>query len=368
MAGASAAGSGLPQLWQLSATGLLIASHEAQSRERCVAIDLSPLRKFEVLGPDAETLLQRTLTRNVRKLAKGQVVYSAMCHAHGGMIDDGTLFRHGADQFRWIGGDDHGGVWLKEQAEKQGLNVHVKSATDQIHNLAVQGPRSREVLRGIVWTPPGRASVDELGWFRFTIGRIGGFQGLPVVLSRTGYTGELGFEVFCHPKDAPAVWDAVMEAGAPFGIEPMGLAALDTVRIEAGLVFAGYEFDSTTDPFEAGIGFAVADKDEDWIGKEAIERRKAHPKEKLVGLELAGNEVPAKGDPVFVGRAQVGQVTSGTRSPVLKKTIALARLDLSCTSIGTEVEIGKLDGMQKRLPAAVVRFPFYDPEKKRVRA
>ena len=191
-------------------------------RERCVAIDLSPLRKFEVLGPDAETLLQRTLTRNVRRLAVGQVVYSAMTYEHGGMLDDGTLFRHGADQFRWIGGDDYSGIWLKEQAAKLGLNVHVKPATDQIHNLAIQGPRSREIVREIVWTPPGRPSVDELGWFRFTVGRIGGHQGIPIVLSRTGYTGELGFELFCHPKDAPAVWDAVMQAGAAARDRPDG--------------------------------------------------------------------------------------------------------------------------------------------------
>ena len=337
-------------------------------RERCVAIDLSPLRKFEVLGPDAETLLQRTLTRNVRKLAVGQVAYSAMCFPHGGMIDDGTLFRHGPDQFRWIGGDDYGGIWLKEQAKAFGLDAQVKPATEQIHNLSVQGPRSREILRDIVWTPPGRPSVDELGWFRFTVGRIGSYQGIPVVLSRTGYTGELGFELFCHPKDGPAVWDAVMQAGEPFGIAPMGLAALDMVRIEAGLVFAGYEFDSTTDPFEAGIGFVVAAKDEDWIGREALARRKAHPKERLVGLELAGNEAAGKGDPVFIGRAQVGRVTSATRSPILKKNLALARLDVAHAELGSAVEIGKLDGLQKRLPATVVRFPFYDPEKEHVRA
>lgn len=337
-------------------------------RERAVAIDLSPLRKFEVLGPDAETLLQKTLTRNVRRLAEGQVVYSAMCYEHGGMIDDGTLFRHGANQFRWIGGDDHGGIWLREQAKALGLDVHVKSATDQIHNLSVQGPRSRDILRPILWTAPGRPSIDELGWFRFTVGRIGGFQGIPVVVSRTGYTGELGFELFCHPKDAPAVWDAVMAAGREDGILPMGLAALDMVRIEAGLVFAGYEFDSSTDPFEAGIGFTVASKDEDWIGKAALERRKAHPRERLVGIELLSNEAAGKGDPVFVGRARVGQVTSGTRSPLLKKSIALARVDVSCAGLGTALEVGKLDGLQKRLPATVVRFPFYDPEKTRVRA
>jgi aminomethyltransferase len=337
-------------------------------RERCAVLDLSALRKFEVLGPDAETLLQRTLTRNVRRLAVGQVVYAAMCYPHGGMIDDGTLFRHGPDQFRWIGGDDYGGIWLKEQAQALGLDVHVKPATDQIHNLSVQGPRSREVLRGIVWTPPGRPSVDELGWFRFTVGRIGGFQGIPILVSRTGYTGELGYEIFCHPKDGPAVWDAVMQAGEPFGIAPLGLAALNMLRIEAGLVFAGYEFDSTTDPFEAGIGFTVATKDEDWIGREALARRKAHPQRQLVGLELARNEHTAKGDPVFVGRAQVGAVTSATRSPLLKTNLALVHLDVAYADLGTAVAIGKLDGLQKRLPATVVRFPFYDPDKSRVRA
>jgi aminomethyltransferase len=337
-------------------------------RERCVVTDLSALRKFEVLGPDAETLLQRTLTRNVRKLGEGQVVYSALCHEHGGMIDDGTLFRHGPNAFRWIGGDDLGGVRLQEQAKALGLNAHIKPATAQIHNIAVQGPRSRAVLAEIVWTPPGRAGLTELGWFRFTIGRIGGFQGIPVVVSRTGYTGELGYEVFCHPKDAPAVWDAVMRAGEPFGIEPMGLAALDMVRIEAGLAFAGHEFDGTTDPFEAGIGFVVAEKNEGWAGKEALARRKAHPRCHLVGLELAGNEVAAKGEPVFQGRAQVGQVTSAMRSPVLERSLALARVDVACAGLGTELEIGKLDGLQKRLPATVVRFPFYDPEKTRVRA
>ena len=174
------------------------------------------------------------------------------------MIDDGTLFRHGPDQFRWIGGDDYGGIWLKEQAKALGLDVQSSPPPTRSTTSRSRARARARSCGTIVWTPPGRPSVDELGWFRFTVGRIGGYQGIPIVLSRTGYTGELGFEVFCHPKDGPAVWDAVMQAGEPFGIAPMGLAALDMVRIEAGLVFAGYEFDSTTDPFEAGIGFAVA--------------------------------------------------------------------------------------------------------------
>jgi glycine cleavage system T protein (aminomethyltransferase) len=339
-------------------------------RERAAIMDLSPLRKFEVTGPDAESLLQYALTRNVRKLAIGQVVYTAMCYEHGGMIDDGTLFRLGDNNFRWIGGDDYGGVWLRELAEKLGLKAWVRSSTDQLHNVAVQGPKSRDILREVVWTPPAQATLDELGWFRFTIGRIGGFEGAPVVVSRTGYTGELGYEVFCHPKDALTVFDAIWQAGEPYGLMPLGLQALDMVRIEAGLAFAGYEFCDQTDPFEAGIGFTVplAAKNEDFIGREALLRRKEHPQKTLVGLEMEGDETVGHGDCVHIGRAQIGVVTSATRSPILKKTIALARLDVTHAGIGTEVEVGKLDGHQKRLPARIVRFPHYDPEKTRVRA
>ena len=340
-------------------------------RERAVVIDLSPLRKFEVVGPDAEELMQRTLTRNVRRLAVGQVVYSAMCNETGGMLDDGTLFRLGPDNFRWIGGDDYGGIWLREQAERMGLNVWVKSSTDELHNIAVQGPKSRDILKEIVWTPPAQPALDEIAWFRFTIGRIGDYDGVPVLVSRTGYSGELGYEVWCHPKDACAVWDAVWEAGEPHGIAPLGLEALDMLRIEAGLIFGGYEFDDQTDPFEAGIGFTVALKskaNEDFVGKEALMRRKEHPGRVLVGLELAGNEPAAHGDSVRVGRSQVGVVTSGTRSPLLKKNIALCRMAVEHAQIGTQVEVGKIDGHQKRIPATVVRFPFYDPDKARPRS
>ncbi len=338
-------------------------------RQRAAVMDLSPLRKLEVVGPDAETLLQRVMTRDIRKLVPGQVVYTAMCYDHGGMVDDGTVFRLGRDNFRWIGGDDQGLIWLREKASELGLQVHLRSATDQIHNIALQGPLSRQILADIIWTPPAQPSVTELGWFRFTIGRIRDSEGIPVMISRTGYTGELGFEIFCHPDHAPALWDAVTAAGEPHGLVPLGLDALDMLRIESGLVFGGYDFDSTTDPFEAGIGFAVAAKKEDeYFGKAALIRRRATPARTLVGLEIEGNEAPGHGDPVYVGRAEIGRVTSATRSPILGKTIALARVDVAASTLGTALEIGRLDGFQKRLAAAVVRFPFYDPDKTRVRA
>lgn len=335
-------------------------------RERAVMIDLSALRKFEITGPDAEALLQLATTRNIRKLAVGQIVYTALCYEHGGMIDDGTVFRLCQNNFRLVCGDDYCGVWLRELAAKHNLRVWVKSSTDQLHNLSVQGPKSRDILREIVVTPPGNASMDELKWFRLTVGKI---DGLPIVVSRTGYTGELGYEVWCHPKHAVQVWDAIAKAGEPHGIAPMGLAALDMLRIEAALIFAEYDFCDQTDPFEAGIGFAVAaDKEDDYVGKAALERRKAHPARVMVGLDIEGTELVAHGDPIFNGRAQIGQITSTTRSPILGKTIALARLDVSAVELGATVEIGKLDGHQKRIKAVQVKTSHYDPTKARVRA
>jgi aminomethyltransferase len=290
-----------------------------------------------------------------------------MCYDHGGMLDDGTLFRLGENNFRWIGGDDYGGVWLRERAEKLGLQVMVRSSTDQLHNIAVQGPNSRELVSRMIWTAPAQPMAAELGWFRFAVGRVGAANGAPVVLSRTGYTGELGYEIFCHPKDAKTVFDAVWEAGADLGLRPMGLAALDMVRIEAGLIFAGYDFSDQTDPFEAGIGFTVPlkTKPDDFIGRDALIRRKEAPQKRFVGLAVEANTTVVHGDPVHVGRAQVGVVTSATRSPVLGRVVALARLDVAHAAEGTEVEIGKLDGQQMRLPAKVTGAAQYDPKKTR---
>ena len=351
-----AAGGAVPEYWAC--------------REKAAVMDLSPLRKFEVLGPDAEALLQYALTRDIRRLGDGQVVYTAMCHKTGGMIDDGTVFRLGENNFRWIGGCDSGGEWLQKQARELNLDARVRPSSAQLHNIAVQGPLSRDIVREILWTPPDRPELDELRWFRFTVGRLGGPDGPGLVVSRTGYTGELGFEIFCHPKDAPAVWDRTMEVGAPLGMSPLGLDALDILRIESGLAFANHEFDDQTDPFEAGVGFTVAlkTKPDDFVGRAALEKREANPQRILVGLELAGEEPAAHGDGVFVGRNRVGVVTSATRSPVLRKNIALCRMAVEHSALGSEAEVGKLDGHQKRLPAVVVRFPFYDPEKKKPRS
>jgi len=212
--------------------------------------------------------------------------------------------------------------------------------------------------------------MQELQWFKFSIARIEKETGTPIIVSRTGYTGELGFEIWCHPKDAAEVWEKVWEAGKEFNITPLGLEALDMVRIEAGLIFYGYEFNDQTDPFEAGIGFTVQlkTKEDDFIGKEELIKRKANPQKKLVGLELIGHEPAKHGDGVYVGKAQIGVITSGMLSPKLGKNIALCRIDTKYSELNTEVEIGKIDGHQKRITAKIVSFPFYDPTKSRVKA
>ena len=336
-------------------------------RQKSVLLDLSALRKWEITGPDAETLMQWCLTRDMKKLAVGQILYSAMCYPHGGMIDDGTVFRLGQDNFRWVGGDDYSGIWLREEAERLGLKCLVRSSTDQLHNLAIQGPESRALLAKVIWTPAHQPTIAELPWFRFTIGRIGAADGVPVVVSRTGYTGELGYEVWCHPRHAGQVFDAIWAAGPDHGLTPMGLQALDMLRIEAGLIFAGYDFTDQTDPYEAGIGFTVPlkSKTDDFVGRAALQRRKDHPARKFVGLVIEGNVQVGHGDPIHIGRAQVGEVTSATRSPILGQNIALARIDIAHADTGTGVEVGKLDGHQKRLPARIVSLSHYDPGKTR---
>lgn len=351
--------------------GYGVAAEYHACRERVAVMDLSALRKFEVLGPDAEALLNYCLTRDVRKLAVGQVVYSAMCFEHGGMLDDGTLLRLGPDAFRWICGEDYSAIWLREQAEKLGMKVWIKSASEHIHNIAVQGPLSRQLLKQMIWTPGTQPALEDLGWFRFLVGRLDDYNGPPVMVSRTGYTGELGYEIWCHPSDAMRVWQRLWQLGEPLGLAPLGLHALDMLRIEAGLIFAGYEFSDQTDPYEAGIGFCVPlkSKQDDFIGRDALLRRNANPQHKLVGLQLEGNETAAHGDCVHLGRAQVGVITSATRSAVLGKNIALCRLDTAYCEPGTQLEIGKLDGQQKRIRAVVSASTVaYDPEKTRVRS
>ena len=183
-----------------------------------------------------------------------------------------------------------------------------------------------------------------------------------------GCTGAVQI-IFCHPRNAQEVFDGIWDAGQEFGLVPLGLEALNMLRVEAGLIFSGYEFTDQIDPFEAGIGFTVPFETQtaDFIGRAALEKRKANPQRKLVGLDIEGGLVPSSGDCIRMGRAQIGEITSAVKSPILNKTIALARISVEHSEVDTEIEVGQLDGFQKRIPAKVVSFPHFDPNKERVR-
>ena len=211
-------------------------------------------------------------------------------------------------------------------------------------------------------------ALEHVKWFGATVARLKDREGAPFMLTRSGYTGELGYEIFCAEADALTIWDALTEAGEEFGLRPMGSAALEIIRIEAGLAAAGAEFAPGIDAFEAGLGFAVDLRKSDFSGRAALERNSKDPRRLLRGLIFDCDDVPAHGCPVFRGERQVGVVTSATRSPELQSAVAMARLSVEHAATGTKLLVGMMDGHMKRLEVTVSDIPFVDPTRKRARA
>ncbi|MEO0647734.1 MAG: glycine cleavage T C-terminal barrel domain-containing protein, partial [Cyanobacteria bacterium J06650_10] len=339
-------------------------------RERVALMDLSALRKFEVAGPDALALLQWTFSRNVAKLAVGQSAYGCLLNPHGGIIDDGIVFRLEESAYRYVGNCDTDGLWLQRVIEKKGFTASVTNSSDRLHNLAIQGPYSRELLHSLTeidaeWE---MTDLNELKFFRFITGTVGK---VPVLLSRTGYTGELGYELFVHPRYGAELWDMLMQAGEAYDLLPLGMQGLGRARIEAGLLASGREFNDLISPYQAGIGWTVGLKTKpDFIGRAALEKLRDRPPFVGVGLLLESNEVACGGQCVYPvdERWRVGHVTSGTFSPVLNRSIALAQIAPEYAQIGTALEVGIMDGIKQRIRAEVGPLSLYDPTKSRVRA
>ena len=332
----------------------------AATRNAATLQDMSSLLKYDIVGPDVEALLDLALTKTASKLPIHRGIYCLMLHETGAVIDDGTLFRLEDKSFRWLCANPEGAVHLRTLAQERGLNAFVLSRNSTLCNLALQGPKSRDIL-GTCFDAHIRApDLAHVKWFGSTVGRI---DGRAVYVTRTGYTGELGYEIFTAPADATALWDCLMTAGQPQGLKPQGGDALGILRVEAGLMAGGAEFTPGVDALEAGLGFAINFKKADFIGKAALERNQQAERNRLVGLHFDGAEVPHHGDGVFVGQRQIGTVTSAVMSPYLSKPLALARVAVEYAQQGSSLEIGKLDGHQKRIPATVVAFPHYDPKK-----
>jgi aminomethyltransferase len=355
-------------------------------RESAGLLDVSPLFKYEVFGPDAAALLSRMMVRDVKKLKVGRVAYTAWCDDRGKMIDDGTVARLDQDYYRVTAADPtlH---WL--QALGRSLRVTLEDSSARLAALAIQGPRSREVLRAA-----SDAEIDKLKFFGITKARI---DDLDVWISRTGYTGDLGYEVWVERSGAIRLWDALFAAGRPHGIEAAGLDALDMTRIEAGFMLLAVDYFSApkvvlearkSTPDEMNMAWMVDLSPEHgpFIGREAIAaERRRRPAWHFVGLEVSWEALEAlyesyhlppslparasrEGLPLYVpdGGAQVGKATSHTWSPILKKYIVLASVEDGHHEKGQVLELEHtVEFERRRVPATVVATPFFDPERKK---
>lgn len=326
---------------------------------------MSSLLKYDIVGPDAEALLDLALTKTASKLAIHRGIYCLMLHDTGAVIDDGTLFRLEDKSYRWLCANPEGADHLRDVAKAEGLEAYILSRSSTLCNVALQGPKSREILTGCFEAHIRAPDLDHVKWFGSTVGRI---DGRAVYVTRTGYTGELGYEIFTASDDAPGVWDSLMAVGKAHGIEPQGGDALALLRVEAGLMAGGAEFTPGVDALEAGLGFAINFKKDAFIGKAALERNCKAVRNELVGLHFDGAEVPHHGDGVFLGQRQIDIITSAVQSPYLGKPLALARVAVEYSELGTNLEIGKLDGHAKRLTCTVAPVTTYDPKRERARA
>ena len=310
--------------------------------------DISHMGEFDVRGAGALAFLDRCVTNDVAALEPGQALYSPMTRPDGGIVDDVLIYRL-RDRYMMVVNASNIAKdfqWLKESAP---ADVELTDRSDQTALLAVQGPRAVEVLKGHV----PDAALD-LGYYRSLEGSLFGVE---AVISRTGYTGEDGFELYFNPSQGEKVWDGLMRAGRGADLEPIGLGARDTLRLEMGYMLYGNDIDDSTSPLEAGLGWTVKLRKPAFAGKEALERQKSGGLlRKLVGLEAEGRRVPRHGMIVEQGGRPVGTVTSGSFSPSLEKAIAMAYVETACAGIGTALEA---TGGATRIPVRVVKRPFY---------
>jgi aminomethyltransferase len=380
----------LPQNWRRWAGYIVVGSYDLTLdreywaiRNSAALIDVTPLMKYILKGKDASRLLNRVVTRDMDKLKVGQVYYTGWCDDEGKMMDDGTISRLDETTFRMTSADPNL-RWLSMNAVD--LDVEIAEVTDNVAALSFQGPNSRKILNKVA-----DGTVDGLKYFRLMKNQV---DGIPVTISRTGYTGDLGFEIWMDAKDALTIWDALMDAGQDYGITPVGILAMDMARVEAGLFMIEVDYTATnhawieaqrSSPFELGLDWTVAlDKQGYFVGRRALEREKREGSVwKLMGLEVEwdGMErlfkdvglpplIPGmamRGSlPILVGDVQVGYSSTSTWSPLLKKYIALAHLQKPYYEVGTNVRMEiTVEHHRQHAPAKVVKLPFYEPEWKK---
>src|SRR6516165_9848120 len=360
----------------------VLHEHEYNAiRNAAALIDISPLYKYLITGKDATKLVNRVITRDINKVKPGQVIYCCWCDEQGMVIDDGTITRLEENKYRWTAADPSL-RWLRQNGNN--MDVQIEDISEEVAALALQGPTSAALLKAAA-----RADITNLKYFRMTRGTI---AGVPVDISRTGYTGDLGYEIWVPWTNAVKVWDALMENGKPFDLHAAGMLALDVARVEAGLLLIEVDYTSSKkalipsqkySPYELGFGKMVHLDKENFVGKTALQRdEKNGVPRQLVGLEVDWVEVEEQHDkfgltpaapaqasrvsvPVYQGSRQVGKATTTTFSPLLKKLIALASVETPYSKPGTQLQMElTIEAQRLKTTATVVPLPFFNPKRK----
>jgi aminomethyltransferase len=338
--------------WEMPVQYSGILDEHRAVRERAGLFDVCHMGEFGVEGPGALDFLQGLVPNNVARLADGQALYTQICNEQGGTLDDLLIYRLGDQRYMTVvnaGTMESDWAWFTQQAAGH-ADVTLTNNSAETGLIALQGPRAREILRPLTTT-----DLDAIAYYHFAEGTV---AGIDCLISRTGYTGEDGFELYCASGDAVALWRALLTAGAPHGLIPAGLGARDTLRLEAGYCLYGHELNEQTSPLEAGLSWSVKlEKGHDFIGREALlaQKQQGLPR-KLVGIELRDRGVPRAGYAILREGATIGELTSGTVGPTLGTAIGMGYVSPQDAALGNEIAI---DIRGKAVPAAIVALPFY---------
>ncbi|RFU66771.1 glycine cleavage system aminomethyltransferase GcvT [Peribacillus saganii] len=343
--------------WELPVQFSGIKEEHEAVRTKAGLFDVSHMGEIEVKGAESIAYLQRMLTNDILKLEAGGAQYTVMCYENGGTVDDLIVYKKGEGDYLLVvnaANIEKDFNWLRANIIE---NVELNNVSDHYAQLALQGPSAQKVLQKL----SKNTDLSEIGFFKFK--ENVDLNGISALISRTGYTGEDGFEIYCNSEDGAALWRTILEAGKEDGVQPIGLGARDTLRFEANLALYGQELSADITPIEAGIGFAVKiDKIADFFGKSILAEQKENgAPRKLVGIEMIDRGIPRHGYPVYAGGELIGEITTGTQSPTLKKNVGLALLKREYSEIGTEVEV---EIRSKLVKAKVAATPFYKKPRK----
>ena len=330
------------------------AEEHINTRSNVGMQDLSTMGKVDVKGPGAEALTNRLLVNDVRNMAIGQVIYSTMCREDGGVLDDITVYKFSDEHFLIITGSGNRMKvlkWITEQSK--GEKAYITDITAALALPVIQGPRSRDYLKSVVKD----ADLDNLKYFWFTRGRIGETE---MLISKTGFTGELGYELYIPAEEAATVWETIMETGRNFGLKPYGVVAMRTLALEKGYVVYGGDVNENLTPFHAGLDKWIKFDKGEFFGREALLRVKEKGvTERLTGLIIEGEKAASLKDPVFLGDKEVGYVTYSNKGHTLGAMLALAYIKIPYTKQGTEMSV-RIGGVST--PARISITPFFDPK------